>query len=139
MQKLFFVLVLSMAANTLRAQTSEIAAICATLENYMSGEKSRVERAFHPSAAMKFIHYQTGEFTNIPIADYIARLDDGKKPANPADVWVRQIETISVEGNAAQAKINIDAGKMFIYDYMSLLKVNGEWKIVSKILYRKDK
>jgi hypothetical protein len=116
------------------AQTDE-ANVKACLENYMSGEGDRVEKAFHPSATMKYIDAQTGEFKDVPIADYIARVK-----ANTSKVD-RKIEVVSmnVEGNAAQAKIKIEMGKVILYDYMNLLKINGEWKIVSKIFSRQNK
>jgi protease I len=46
---------------------------------------------------------------------------------------------MNVEENAAQAKIKIETDKTILYDYMNLLKINGEWKIVSKIFSRENK
>jgi hypothetical protein len=36
--------------------------------------KQWVEKGFHPSVTMKYIDVQSGEFKDVPIADYIARL-----------------------------------------------------------------
>ena len=118
------------------AQTStEEAAVKACLENYMSGDGNRLEKAFHPSATMKYIDYQSGEFKDVPIAEFIAR---AKSNTTKTD---RKIEIISlnIEGNAAQAKIRIETAQVIMNDYMNLLKVNGEWKIVSKIFSRQNK
>lgn len=125
-----FALIASITAN---AQTnSDDSGVRACLENYMSGEGERVEKAFHPSATMKYIDSKTGEFKDVPIADYIARVKaNTTKSENKIEIL-----SMNVEGDAAQAKIRIDTGKMFLYDYMNLLKVNGEWKIVSKIFSR---
>ncbi len=116
------------------AQTDE-AGVRACLENYMSGEGDRVEKAFHPSATMKYIDIQTGEFKDVPIADYIARVK-----ANTTKTE-RKIEIVSlnIEGNAANGKIKIETDKVIMYDYMNMLKINGEWKIVSKIFSRQNK
>jgi len=38
---------------------------------------------------------------------------------------------MNVEGSAAQAKIKIETDKVIMYDYMNLLKINNEWKIVA--------
>lgn len=105
------------------------------LENYMSGDGARVEKAFHSSATMKYIDYQSGEFKDVPIADYISRVK-----ANPAPSG-RKIEIVSmnIEGNAAHAKLKIETQQAILYDYMNLLKINGEWKIVSKIFSRTNK
>lgn len=107
----------------------------ACLENYMSGDGNRMEKAFHPSASMKYIDYQSGEFKDVPIADFIARI---KSNTSKTD---RKIEIVSmnIEGNAAQAKIRIETAQVIMNDYMNLLKVNGEWKIVSKIFSRQNK
>ena len=46
---------------------------------------------------------------------------------------------MNIEGNAANGKIKIETEKAILYDYMNMLKINGEWKIVSKIFSRTDK
>lgn len=117
-----------------QTQTDEAGAR-ACLENYMSGEGDRVEKAFHSSATMKYIDAQSGEFKDVPIADYIARVKTNTTKTE------RKIEIVSlnVEGNAANGKIKIETDKAILYDYMNLLKINGEWKIVSKIFSRQNK
>lgn len=125
---------LSLSAQA-QASATEEAGARACLENYMSGEGNRVEKAFHPSATMKYIDAKTGEFKDVPIAEFIARI---KANTTKMD---RKIEIVSLnlEGNAAQAKIRIETDKVWMFDYMNLLKIDGEWKIVSKIFSRKDK
>ena len=58
-------------------------AVRACLENYMSGEGDKVEKAFHPSATMKYIDAQSGEFKDVPIADYIARVKSNTAKCRP--------------------------------------------------------
>ena len=125
---------LLICAHTIMAQSDE-QAIRMCLENYMSGEGDRVEKAFHPSATMKYIDVQTKEFKDVPIADYIARVKANKNKME------RKIEIVSlnIEGEAAQAKIRIETPQAILYDYMNLLKIGGEWKIVSKIFSRQSK
>lgn len=136
-RKLFFLVMMMTTIATLTgfAQQTDEAAARACLENYMSGDGNRVEKAFHPTATMKYIDAQTGEFRDVPIADYIARV---KANTNKQE---RKIEIVSlnIEGNAANGKIRIETDKVILYDYMNMLKINGEWKIVSKIFSRKDK
>jgi hypothetical protein len=113
----------------------EESAVRACLQEYMSGDGNRMEKAFHPSATMKYIDVQSGEFKDIPIAEFIARV---KANTNKIE---RKIEIVSVniEGNAASGKIRIETGTVIMYDYMNMLKINGEWKIVSKIFSRLNK
>ncbi len=133
MKKILLVLVL--LVSTYAFAQNEEAGARACLENYMSGEGDRVEKAFHPSATMKYIDAASGEFKDVPIADYIARV---KANAARSD---RKIEIVSlnVQGNAANGKIKIDTEKFILWDYMNMLKINGEWKIVSKIFSREAK
>ena len=128
---LFFCSVISFP---LFAQDDE-AAVKACLENYMSGEGDRVEKAFHSSATMKYIDAQSGEFKDVPIADYITRV---KANTSKSDRKI-EIVALNIEGNAANGKIRIETDKVILYDYMNMLKVNGEWKIVSKIFSRQNK
>lgn len=117
------------------SQSGEESAVRACLENYMSGDGNRMEKAFHPSAFMKYIDDQSGEFKDVPIADFIARAK-----ANTAKMERKiEIAALSIEGNAANAKIRIETPNVIMYDYMNMLKVNGEWKIVSKIFSRQNK
>lgn len=118
------------------AQTHpEEAAVKACLENYMSGMGDRVEKAFHPSAFMKYIDIITGEFKDVPIADYIARV----KAGSGSGKRTIGIQALNIEGTAANAKIKIETETATLYDYMNMLKINGEWKIVSKIFSRANK
>jgi hypothetical protein len=135
-RKLLFTSILAFLFSfTLMAQTTDEAAARACLENYMSGDGERMEKAFHPSASMKYIDVQTGEFKDVPIADFIARVKANTTKQE------RKIEIVSLnmEGNAANGKIKIETDKFILYDYMNMLKINGEWKIVSKIFSRKSK
>lgn len=72
---LLLVILLSTAKmqNSLAQTTNDEAGVRACLEDYMSGDGNRMEKAFHTSASMKYIDAQTGEFKDVPIADFIAR------------------------------------------------------------------
>lgn len=111
-----------------------------TLMNYLeggtNGESARVVAAFHPSASMKYVDNKTGEFKDVPIADYLERVKkgDGKKLDRSF-----KIVQFDISGTTAHAKLEIDGGTYVFHDYMQLLKIDGEWKIVSKIFYREDK
>ena len=84
---------------------------------------------------MKYIDAKTNEFKDVPIADFIARIKANTTKQE------RKIEIVStnIEGNAANGKIKIETGNVIMYDYMNMLKIDGEWKIVSKIFSRINK
>ncbi len=130
-----FLLTSFMAVSAIAQNPDDEKAARTCLEDYMSGDGNRIEKAFHSSASMKYIDAKTGEFKDVPIADFIARAK-----ANTSKTE-RKIDIVSlnIEGTAASAKIKIEYEKVILYDYMNMLKINGEWKIVSKIFSRQDK
>ena len=117
------------------AQSSEYGAIEKTLNYYLEGGTNNdfetLKKAFHENASMKFV--ANGEYTEV---NAIAFFKKGMKPGPPQNRDTR-IVYINVTGNAANAQIEIEYPQFSFIDYMNLLKVNGEWKIVSKIFYRK--
>lgn len=140
--RLFFAITFVITSLTaLSAQSkAEKAALEATLLNYLeggtNGDTARLTAAFHPSASMKFVDNKTGEFKDVPIATY---LDNARKNAGKKLDRKTKILSYDIDGSAAQAKVEIDFGTGIFHDYFNLLKIDGEWKIVSKIFYRMDK
>ncbi len=126
---------LILSVTTIAQNKTEEEAVRACLEEYMSGDGNRMEKAFHPSATMKYIDVQSGEFKDVAIADFIARV---KANTTKQDRKI-EIVALNIEGNAANGKIKIETDKVIMYDYMNMLKINSEWKIVSKIFTRMNK
>lgn len=112
---------------------SEEDAVRVPLENYLkahaTGSGEYHKAAFHTVGDLIFI--REGKYTTRSFADYIA--GSTGKPAADEALRKRWIESIDVVGNAAMAKIILDHPTARLTDYMSLLKINGEWKIVNKI------
>ena len=121
------------------AQTPEKDAVRVPLENYLkghaTGDGEYMRKAFHTEGNLIFI--REGKFTTRSFADYIAGFTG--KPATDEAERKRSIESIDVSGNAAVAKIILDYPTTRFVDYMSLLKIDGEWKIVTKIFYAEPK
>ncbi|HKP68943.1 MAG TPA: nuclear transport factor 2 family protein [Pyrinomonadaceae bacterium] len=121
------------------AQTPEKDAVRVPLENYLkghaTGDGEYMKKAFHTEGNLIFI--RDGKFTTRSFTDYIAGFT-GKPPTDEAQ-RKRSIEAIDVTGNAAVGKIILDYPTTRFVDYMSLLKINGEWKIVTKIFYAEPK
>jgi len=141
MQKLmltFFCILMQFSAAL--AQKSDLELVKETVQNYLDGgtygDTTKMAKVFHPSATMKFIDVKTGEFRDVPIAKY---LEGGKANAGKKSDRNTRILTIDISGTAAQAKIELDYPTTKLTDYFNLLKINGEWKVVSKIFAREDK
>ena len=141
MRKLLFSLALIASAFgfAASAQNAEKDAVRVPLENYIKGHSTGdgeyMKKAFHTEGNLIFI--RDGKFTTRSFADYIAGFTG--KPAADEAQRKRSIESIDVVGNAATAKIILDYPTAKLTDYMSLLKINGEWKIVNKIFTSEPK
>ena len=116
-----------------RAQNAEEAAVRAAIEHYFrahaTGLGEHHRKVFHPEAKLLFIN--DGKFTQRTSEEYIA--GSPGKPAPDEAQRKRTIEMIDITGDAAVAKLVLDYPNAKLTDYMSLLKIDGEWKIVNKI------
>jgi hypothetical protein len=101
------------------------------LEGHATGKGSAHAQAFHPDAKLFF--NRDGKFTQVTSADYIARATGA--PAPDEAQRKRRIDFIDVTGDAAVARITLEYPGVTMTDYMSLLKVDGEWRIVNKIFH----
>lgn len=119
--------------------TTEKEAVRIPLENYLNahatGNGEYHKKAFYPEGNLIFI--RDGKYTTRSFAEYIA--GSPGKPAADEEKRKRWIESIDITGNAASAKIILDYPNTKLTDYMSLLKINGEWKIVNKIFTSEPK
>ena len=110
------------------------------LENYLKGHATGnaefMRKAFHTEG--KLIFMREGKYTTRTFEEYIAGMKDGK-PAPDEASRKRWIESLEVTGNAAVGKIILDYPNGKFTDYMTMLKIDGEWKIVNKSFYFEPK
>ncbi|MGB7068033.1 MAG: nuclear transport factor 2 family protein [Pyrinomonadaceae bacterium] len=120
-------------------QMDDNAAVRIPLENYLkahaTGDPEYARKAFHSEGNLIWIRDR--KFSSRSFAEYISGFT-GKPSADEAD-RKRKIEAVDVTGNAAVAKIVLDYPTVKFVDYMTLLKIDGEWKIVSKAFYAEPK
>jgi hypothetical protein len=114
-------------------RSAEEAAVRAALEHYLeghaTGDGAHFAAVFHPEAKLFWV--RDGQLLHRTSPDYIAGAPG--KPAADEAARKRRIVSVDVTGSAASAKIELDYPTAKLTDYMSLLKVGGEWKIVNKI------
>lgn len=115
---------------------SDEAQIRETLTHYIEGRNGgdleRLKKAFHPTAALKFVQPETKALGEWSLDDYIKRLEPGKKQNCSGE-----ITDIRIFNDAAQATVLLSYPAIRFHDYMSLLKINGKWLIVDKTFARK--
>lgn len=113
---------------------SESDAIAETIQRYIDGGKSGrgddMKPAFHPGAT---IHGYIGDELFGGPTQMLFDWNDGNGPAAQLET---KIAGIDVEGTIATARLELDnwTGHKFT-DMFTLLKTDGEWKIISKVFY----
>jgi Putative lumazine-binding len=132
---LSFFLLLFVSVGIAQAQ-SEDEGIKTCLNNYLEGitkgDTARLNRAFHPSALLKTVSSQSGKVQDFQVKSFVA-----KTPAGGLQASTR-ILSYNYAGIAASAAVELSMTDFKYIDLLSLLKVNGEWKIVCRVFSRTD-
>ena len=130
---------ISLTVRSIQASSAEEAAARVPLENYLkghaTGDGEHFKKAFYPES--KLFWYRDGKLMTRTSAEYIAGATG--KPAADEAQRKRWIESVKITGNAGVGIIVLDYPTTKYVDYMSLLKVDGEWKIVNKTFYAEPK
>lgn len=112
--------------------TDEVAIRGAVDDYFRANDEGRPEllyQAFQPSLVMYSVK-PDGSLTGLDLARWAAKLS-GASPRQPARK--RNIEWIEVHGDAASAEtLSVFEDHQF-RDFLSLLKVQGRWRIVGKV------
>jgi len=123
------------ASAWIAAPTPDEVAVRAVLQHYIqghaTGDGAHMRLAFTPAARLFWSSADT--LATRTSEEYIARMPGKPAADEGSGVRKRSIEIVDVTGNAAIGKIVLDYPDAHIVDYMSLLKTNGEWKIINKI------
>ena len=118
---------------------SDLQAIEQVVGYYFAGvenhDEQSMRRAFHPDFEMWFVDGE-GALRQVTLEEWIERLR-GAEPGSTKGQ--RHVVSIDVAGNAAAVRAVGDFPTFQFIDYISLLEIEGEWKIVNKIFYRKEK
>jgi metallo-beta-lactamase class B len=91
------------------------------------GKGELIGQAFTPDAKIKFV--DNGELKEWTRDEFAKRF---QQPAADEYRRVRRVERLDVSGTAASAVLTLNYPQVLFTDHMSLLKIGGQWKIVSK-------
>lgn len=111
------------------AQSTELQLLEKTIMHYFDGminhNSESIEKAFHPSATMKWNDDKYNEVNAVKaLSEYVNSNDAVKTKTS--------IVSINVEGDAANAHLKLEYETFYFVDFMHLMKIEGEWKIISK-------
>lgn len=114
----------------IQAQTSDLQLIEKTINYYFDGminhKAESLEKAFHPTAIMKW--NEEGKYAEVnavkALSDYVNGNATVKTKTN--------IVAINIVGDAANVQLELEYETFYFIDFMHLMKIEEEWKIVSK-------
>jgi metallo-beta-lactamase class B len=92
------------------------------------GDGDYIRQVFTPDAKIAFA--EDGHITQWTRDEFAAKFQG---PAVDEYRRVRKVESLDVEGDAASAVVTLDYGSVSFRDHLLLLKIDNQWKIVSKI------
>lgn len=126
--------VLSVLAGAAGAQeTSDDALVRQTVEAYLHGLKfndvASLKKAFLPDAKLYFVK-KDGSLGQLTQEQWYHGFEAS---AGKEEQGTLTIVSVDRTGGAASVKVREEYPTSTYTDYVSLLKINGEWKIVNKI------
>ncbi|RNC92700.1 MAG: hypothetical protein ED555_06410 [Allomuricauda sp.] len=123
-----------LVVTAVQAQNSDYENVAQTVNYYLDGgtnnDYATLKKAFHENATMKYI--ADDGYKEVNALEFFSGMDASKPMQNRKT----RIANITVSGHAASARLEIEYPTFSFIDYMNLLKIDGEWKIVNKIFYR---
>ena len=126
-------LVVALAAGAAAQQPSAEALVRRTVETYLHGLKfndvASFKKAFHPDAKLFFVR-KDGSLGQLTQEQWYEGFEKSAGKEEPGEL---KIVSVDVTGDAASAKVREEYPDSVYTDYVSLLKLGGEWKIVNKV------
>lgn len=132
----FWSLLLASPAQT---EAEEKTAITTTIQAYFDGMMDRdlgkLQRAFFSEA--RLIGYRAETFTVTEFKDWAANTAKGEK--RDRSQFKNQIQSIEIKGYTALVKTELWWPGIYYFDYLTLMKIEGKWKIVHKTWYEEKR
>ncbi len=135
-QTLVLLVICGLFSTRLYAQSEE-ENIKTTLNNYLDGgtegDTARFNRAFISQAIQRSVS-KDGKIGQMTVKELASKIKPGQRLERST-----RIVSWSYAGTAASAVTETDYGTSKLIDLLNLLKINGEWKIVSRVFSRIEK
>ena len=132
MKNVFFAL-FCLVATSAFAQSEDDAiksTITAYTDGFTKGDSASINRAFLSNALLRNLNASTGKITDMTLRKFVAGMPAGGAKATGA------LLTYSYAGTSAVATVEFKFADFKYIDLLSLLQVNGEWKIVTRVFSR---
>jgi hypothetical protein len=122
-----------------QTKAEEKAAITNTIQAYFDGMMDRdlgkLEEAFFGEA--RLIGYRGEKLTVTEFRDWAANTAKGEK--RDRSQFKNQIHSIEIKGYTALVKTELWWPGIYYFDFLTLMKIDGKWKIVHKTWYEEKR
>jgi hypothetical protein len=118
-------------AQTPNGENDEIRAIRKVAELYLSAQPANLEQAFNPTSNL-YTTDEKGSLRVIPFREYLERV---KKNSGSREDRKGAIRSVEHAGNAAMVEAVTTTPEVVVTDYLSLPRLQGQWKVVSKTFF----
>ncbi len=120
---------------------SDLDLIAQTVQLYFDGmyhsDVEKIKIAFHPNTVLH--GYLEGELIHLPFDEWLDHVKGVPAPADSGEEYDMRIVSIDVTGRVATVKVeDLYLNRRFT-DYLSFVKVAGNWLIVNKIFHYDQK
>jgi hypothetical protein len=120
----------------LKTLSEEIEAIRAAAQLYVDGIKyadaSKIDQVFHADWNMTGF-YEDGNYRHFDRNGFLQLIERNRENADFFPRYEGGIVDVYHYGKTAVVKVRVENERVIFTDYLSLLKIEGEWKIIHKI------
>lgn len=97
-------------------------------------DRAKLEEAFFSQA--RLIGYRGDQLVVTPFEEWASNTSKG----NPRDpmLFKNEIKSVRIMGNTALAETELFWPGVYYYDFLTLIRIEGSWKIVHKSWYEKS-
>jgi len=129
----YAVVVFALAGGTIAQQRPDDTLVRQAVEAYLHGLKfndvASLKKAFYPEAKLFFVK-KDGTLGQLTQEQWYKGFEASAGQEEKGDL---KIVSVDITGNAASVKVREEYPNSIYTDYVSLLKLGGEWKIVNKV------
>lgn len=111
--------------------------ILATVKTYLDGlyegDTAKLKQSFHPASSL-FAVAADGNLVNMPRDEWCKMVESRPSPkANGQTREHDRVLSVDITGpNTALVKLNCAILPRFFTDYLSLIRLDGRWQVISK-------
>ncbi len=118
--------------------SAEFVAVAAALTTYFDGlhhsDTSRLRNVFHPDAI--YVCATDGKLLKLSMQEYFPIVDKRPSPASRNDPRTDRILEIQFAGHVtAFARVECSIAPKSFIDFLTLIKLDGKWQIISKVFH----